>query len=93
MGATGTANVNFGAAPGSQVATVAVTGQTGILTGSAVEAWIQGTISTTDHNVVEHQTVPMVCRIASITAGTGFTIRCSSDWRLTGQFTINWVWN
>jgi len=93
MATTGTATLNFGSAPGSTVATVAVTGQTGILSGSHVEAWIQGTDSTATHNAVEHETVPLVVRITSLVAGTGFTIRASGEWRLTGTFTVHWVWS
>lgn len=94
MGATGNATVDFGAAPGSTVATVTVTGQTSIVAGSDIEVWIQGTDTTADHNAAEHQLIPFVCRVTSVTAGTGFTISVfSNGYRLTGTFKARWVWN
>lgn len=92
MGATGTATLDFGAAPGRNDATVTVTGQTGILTGSHVEAWIMGTDSTAAHNAYEHAMVPMITRATNLVAGTGFDIFASCEWLLTGTFTVHWVW-
>ena len=91
MGATGTATLNFGSAPGTNVVTVAVTGQGAIGSGSHCEAWLMGD-STADHNAVEHAVAPIRCSCGSIVAGTGFTITAICDWRLTGQFTVHWVW-
>lgn len=88
---TGTATLNFGAAPGTNVATVTVTGQTGILSGSKVEAWLMGD-STASHNAYEHLIVPLVVRCGNIVAGTGFDIVASSDLRLTGTFSVHWTW-
>lgn len=93
-GATGgTAILNFGAAPGSSTASVAVTGQTGILTTSRVRAWIQG--STADFNEYEHSRVlPLLVGlgISDLVAGTGFTIQAATQERLTGQIDVNWEW-
>lgn len=90
----GSATLNFGAAPGSSTATVAVTGQTAILAGSRSRAWIQG--STADHNAYEHSTVlPMMVDIGTgdIVAGTGFTIYASTEMRLTGTIAVKWEWS
>ena len=76
MGATGTATLNFGAFPGSHSASVAVTGQTGIVSGSLVEAWIRP-VATADHTADEHIVAPFGIFgviAADIVAGTGFTI-------------------
>lgn len=93
-GATGgTAVLDFGTAPGGNTASVAVTGQAGILSGSRVRAWIMG--STADHNAYEHQTVlPLGVAVTagSIVAGTGFTIYGTSDMRLTGDVAVAWEW-
>ena len=73
MGATGTAMLDFGAFPGASDASIAVTGQTGILTGSYVEAWIRPE-ATADHSADEHvlETIRVVA--GNISAGVGFTI-------------------
>lgn len=103
MGAQGTTTINFGAAPGSFQASVAITGQTGIVSGSLVEAWIMPT-ATSDHSADEHLINPPRLMAGNIVAGTGFTIYGfapdtagsgvdSSASKLYGQYTVAWVWN
>lgn len=93
-GATGgSAVLDFGAAPGSSVAEVTVTGQTGILVGSRVRVWIQG--STADHNEYEHSRIfPALIGVgvADIVAGVGFTICAVTEMRLTGTVAVKWEW-
>lgn len=95
MGASGRTTVNFGAFPGSFEASVAVTGQAGIIAGSDVEAWIEPD-TTADHSADEHMVEAVAAKAdrTSIIAGTGFTIRafCTSDkpevplgWLSSGQ--------
>lgn len=76
MGATGTATLDFGAYPGKVDATIAVTGQTGILSGSRVEAWIDTGTATAAHSKDEHIMVNALMDVTygNISAGTGFTI-------------------
>lgn len=71
--ATGTAILDFGAFPGKSDASVAVTGQTGIVSGSLVEAWIRP-VATADHSADEHMLETIKVFAANIVAGTGFTI-------------------
>lgn len=73
MGATGTAILDFGAFPGGNDTSVAVTGQTGIVAGSLVEAWIRP-VDTADHTADEHMVEGLRVFAATIVAGTGFTI-------------------
>jgi hypothetical protein len=73
MGAQGTATLNFGAFPGTSDTSVAVTGQTGILAGSLVEAWLFPT-ATADHSADEHMLEPIRVVAGDIVAATGFTI-------------------
>jgi hypothetical protein len=73
MGAQGTATLDFGAFPGASDASVAVTGQTGILSGSLIEAWLVPA-DTTDHLADEHRVETLEVMAGSIIAGTGFTI-------------------
>lgn len=73
MSAQGTTTVNFGAFPGSSDTTAVVTGQTGILAGSLVEAWIFP-VATSDHSADEHSLENIHVTAGNIVAGTGFTI-------------------
>jgi hypothetical protein len=99
MGATGTTTVDFGALPGKNDTSVAVTGQTGIVSDSIVGAWIQPT-ATADHNADEHLVEGLNVYAGTIVAGTGFTIYITHDhgesvgrdhfaW---GRFTVAWAW-
>lgn len=71
--ATGTTTINFGAFPGASDASVTVTGQTAILAGSLVEAWVFPA-NTADHSSDEHwlETIKVVA--GNVVAGVGFTI-------------------
>lgn len=93
MGATGTTTITFGAFPGSPDTSVAVTGQTAIVAGSLVEAWILPA-STADHSVAEHYIDPPRVLAGEIVAGTGFTIRGFSFNALPhyGVFNVAWAW-
>ena len=71
--ASGTASLDFGAHPGSGHAKVVITGQTGIVSGSLVEAWLRPE-DTANHKHDEHIVVPMRVTAGNIVAGTGFTI-------------------
>lgn len=73
MGATGTATLDFGAFPGKSDASVAVTGQAAIVSGSLVEAWIRP-VATADHTADEHMVETLKVFAADIVAATGFTI-------------------
>lgn len=73
MGAQGTATLDFGAFPGKSDASVAVTGQAGIVAGSLAEAWIRP-VDTVDHSADEHMLETLKVIAASIVAGVGFTI-------------------
>lgn len=91
MASSGIATINFGGSTGSDLTTVVVTGQTGIVTGSAVEAWMMYETSS-DHTADEHLIVPITLRCGDIVAGVGFTIHASSEWLLNGTFTVRWAW-
>lgn len=97
MGATGTADLDFGAFPGKSDTSVAVTGQAGIASGSLVEAWIRPE-ATADHSADEHLVETLRVEAGSIVAGTGFTIYGLNsgqigNTRLYGLFKAAWVWN
>lgn len=93
---TGTATLNFGTAASRTVdASVAVTGQAAIASGSQVEAFFQGA-TTADHSADEHIMAVDMIRLAcgDIVAGTGFTVYGMFDHQsgVSGQFTVQWVW-
>jgi hypothetical protein len=133
MGAQNTATIDFGAFPGSAEASVAVTGQGSILSGSLAEAWLFPA-ATADHSVDEHYMASTMIDVIAgdVVAGVGFTVRAfvrdmnfamshagelrysapdatgaqntrymaigeksvgGEAHRLTGQWTVGWVWN
>lgn len=73
MSTQGTATLDFGAFPGASDASIAVTGQAGILASSFVEAWIFPA-ATADHTADEHLVETLKVMAGNIVAGTGFTI-------------------
>lgn len=91
MAVKGTATLDFGAAPGTNYIVTTVTGQTGILSGSVASAYLMAE-STADHNTYEHSIVPIMLRCGNVVASTGFDIIATSELRLTGTFTVNWIW-
>lgn len=93
MGAQGHTTVDFGALPGTfMAATVTVTGQTGILSGSDVEAWIRCEDSA-DHGEDEHFVENIRVRAGNIVAGTGFDIIAECMFGTAyGVFNVSWVW-
>jgi hypothetical protein len=94
MGAQGTAILDFGAFPGKSDATVDITGQGAIASGSLVEAWIRP-VATSDHSVDEHWVEELEVFAGNIIAGAGFTIYgiTRDKTRRYGQWTLAWVWN
>ena len=97
MGASSTTTVNFGSFPGSFQANAVVTGQSGILSGSLVEAWAYPVV-TADHSIDEQfiDVNEYSVVAASIVAGTGFTIYAqvgNGNYPLYGLYNVAWVWN
>jgi hypothetical protein len=85
--------LDFGGTPAEE-ASVTVTGQSGILAGSHVEAFFMAE-STSDNGTDEHQEAAAMCRLVcgSIVAGTGFTIYAHPIAGLgLGTFNVRWVW-
>jgi hypothetical protein len=77
MGASGIADLDFGAAPGSNQTTLAITGQAAIVPGSLVEAWVHPTVDTADHTIDEQIIMDnsgLKAVAADIVNGVGFTI-------------------
>jgi hypothetical protein len=98
MSASGTATLDFGAFPGKTDASVAVTGQAGIVAGSLVGAWIRPT-DTADHTADEHRIEALSITANTIVAGTGFTIygmsasQFGQSTLIYGTWTVAWAWS
>ena len=95
MAAQGTAEINFGVigSTGANEASVAVTGQSAILSTSAAEAWIMREDSTnlTGNDQAYLATFTSItCGVP--TDGVGFTIYGTSTEKLTGKVKVRWVW-
>jgi hypothetical protein len=92
MANSGTTTINFGAAPGSNEASVVVA-DTNILATSMASAWITAQASS-NHSITDHAYAAALCGISTgaPTVGTGFTIYARSPHKLTGIFNLNWVW-
>jgi len=87
-GATyGTGTIDFGAAPGTNIATVAITGLTTIAAGSNVQLWIAGSDSTASHTAYEHKVIlakEVTLCADTLVAGVGFTATAITNLRLSG---------
>jgi hypothetical protein len=95
--AVGTATLDFGTigSGGAPEASVAVTGQTGILGTSKIEAWLKH-VDTAEHTVdeLDAEELEVWADESSIVAGTGFTVRGRPrHGRAYGRFDVNWVWS
>lgn len=89
---SGTSTIDFGATLNA-IATLDITGQTGIQTTSDIQCWLQGTDSTADHNTYEHAIAAIRVTAMSIIAGTGFTlVAVGINTTFKGQWKVRWRW-
>jgi hypothetical protein len=92
--AQGTATIDFGSAPGSNEASIAVTGQATISATSKAEAYFMGDDTTADKTASDHRYAGCFIALACGTpvAATGFTIYGRSLERMQGTFKVRWIW-
>lgn len=90
----GTATLSFGAFPGSNEASVVVTGQAAIGVGSKAESFIMADDVSTDHTAGDHRYAALLLGLScgTPTAGIGFTIYARCIDAMQGNFTLRWVW-
>ncbi len=90
----GTIVFDFGSAPGTNIVTTTVTGQTAIGTLSKVEIYFMGSDSTATHNAYEHALLDLFASASCIQVNNaqGFVGQMASMQRLTGTFTARYVW-
>lgn len=91
MAGTGTATIDFGAGGNEAQVTVAVPE---ILATSKVESWVMGDDTSVDHTAADHRYFPVFASLTcgTPTASTGFTIYARSTEKLTGTWTVRYVW-
>ena len=90
---SGTAIIDFGAFPGSNEASVVVTGQASIAADSEAWAWLVATV-TGDHTANDAAYAAALVGISTgaLVAGTGFTIYGRSVEKMQGTFNLQWAW-
>lgn len=91
MTGTGTAEIDFGAWPGSNEASVVVAA-TGVTADTHVEAWVMGSDSTTDHTASDHRYFPVFAALTTAPGADTFTVYGRSTQKLTGAFKLHYVW-
>jgi hypothetical protein len=78
--------LNFGAHPGSNEASVVVSGLTGATATTKVEAYFSAGDSTADHTTLDHRYAPTFIGLTAV-SGTGqATVYGRSHHKLTGQW-------
>lgn len=90
----GVSEIDFGAHPGSNEASVSVTGQSQITGSSKAEAYIMADDTTSNHTASDHRYIGLWLSLTCGTpvSGSGFTIYGRSDQKLSGKFSVRWVW-
>lgn len=90
---TGTATIDFGANPGTNEASVVVTGIAAIGGSAKAEAFFMYSTSAS-HTANDHAYAALFTGLScgTVVAATGFTIYARSSEKLTGTFTLQYVW-
>lgn len=91
---SGTVEIDFGSFPGSQEASVTVTGQTGIMAASIIGARLAYQ-ATDDHTTNDHAYAAAMIGITpgSIVADTSFVLYVRCFDKLQGAFNLTWFWS
>lgn len=89
---TGTATIDFGAAPGSNEAYVDFV-DGAVSATSKVDAYLQATDTTGDHTASDHQYAALfIAFTCNPTVGVGGRIYARSFEKMQGTFAVRWVW-
>lgn len=88
---TGTAEIDFGAFPGSNEASVTVSA-TGVTPATHVEAWVMADGTTTDHTASDHRYFPVFAALTCAPSTDSFTVYGRSTQKLQGKFLTHYVW-
>lgn len=96
---SGSGLLDFGAFPGATDAQLVITGQTAILSGSTVQAFLLPA-ATADHSIDEYWLDGPAVMAGNIVPGVGFTIYGNSRFQMTGsdglltygKWNVGWRW-
>jgi hypothetical protein len=88
---TGTVEIDFGAWPGSNEASVSVVAE-GVTAASHVEAWVMGDSTTTDHTAADHRYFPLFAALTTEPGADTFTIHARSTQKMQGKWLTHYVW-
>jgi hypothetical protein len=90
----GSGTIDFGAHPGSNEASLVVTGQATISVTSSVEAFLMAEVSGS-HTAADASYATTLIGLACTVpiAATGFTINARSLQKMTGTFLVRWIWS
>jgi hypothetical protein len=91
---TGTTTIDFGNNPGANETFIVVTGITTIGGSAKVSAFTMADDTSSNHTASDHKYFAALCSLTcgAVSAGVGFTIYARSIHKLTGQWTIRYVW-
>lgn len=92
--AAGSATIDFGSWPGSNEASVTITGQSSITADARVEVRLAAEASG-DHTAADaaYAALFIALTCSAPAEGEGFTIHARSSEKLTGTFTARWAWS
>jgi len=85
----GTAVVDFGSTPGTNVVTTTVL-NANVVPSSKVIVFMDSAPTVT-HNGIEHSIVPIKFTVGNIVNGVSFDITSVSEWRLDGTFNLTYL--
>lgn len=88
---TGTAEIDFGAWPGSNEASVTVAA-VGVTAATHVEAWVMGDSTTTDHTAADHKYFPVFAALTTEPGTDSFNIHGRSTQKMQGKWLTHYVW-
>jgi hypothetical protein len=91
----GTATLNFGTFPGSNEASVTVTGLTAISGTSTTNAYIGADATSADYTANDHKYLATLIGLScsNATGGSGFTIYGRSIHKIEGQISVDYYWS
>lgn len=89
----GSGEIDFGAFPGANEASVAITGQASIVAGSKITI-TPAAVATSDHTLNDNAYAAMLTALTpgTITAATGFIVYARSEQKMQGKLPFNWSW-
>jgi hypothetical protein len=91
---TGSTTIDFGSAPGANETSAVVTGIAGIGGSAKVSAFVMGTDTSGSHTADDHKYFETLATLScgAVSAGVGFTVYARSIHKLTGTWTVRYVW-